>query len=133
VVVERWLGYPRQNRRVVHQKAAPVQITPTPRNLLVDWNATNNTRVHQKFNFLGVEHADPEIYERKFGNELIPSKLLPREADECNSYLSTEEVLAVNQQPKEFVLTGDVKALDLVDKQKVNLSEYLVPKWLFKN
>ena len=83
--------------------------------------------------FKGIFNANPEEYILQYGNELIPSKLLPREANECNSYLSSEEILAVNQQPKEFVLTGDVKALDLVDKQKVNLSEYLVPKWLFKN
>lgn len=127
------MGYPRQNRRVVHQKAAPVKLTPTPRNLLVDWNATNNTRTHQKFNFLGVEHADPESYEKKYGNELVPSKMLPREADECNSYLSNDEILAVNQKPKEFILTGDVEALSLVDKKKVNMSDFLIPKWLYNN
>ena len=133
VFVERWLGYPRQNRRVIHQKAQPVQLAPTPKNLLVDWNATNNTRVHQKFNYLGVENANPELYEKHYGSELIPTNMLPREANELNAHIPSDEVLAVNQSPTPYQLTGDVEALNLVDKRKVNMSDFLVPKWLFTN
>ena len=132
VTIERWLGYPRQQRRVIHKPAPVLQTVPTPKNLLIDWNATNNTRVHQKLNFLGIEQADPESYERKYGSELTETHRLPKEADGLNSRLPGGEELSVKQKPKEYILEGDVDALNLVDRRKVNLNEYLIPKWLYK-
>ena len=134
VVVERWLGYPKQKRRVTYQKPAQnVQSAPTPKNILVDWEATNSTRIRQKFNFLGIESADAEEYERRFGRDLLETSRLPAYANELNSKLPHDEVLATNQTPSEFILSGDVHALDLVDRRRVNLSEFLIPKWLFRN
>lgn len=134
VAVERWLGYPRQKRRVVQQKQATAfQPAATPKNILIDWNSTNNTRTHQKINFLGIENADPEYYERKYGAELVSSERLPLEANEANARLPRGEELAIHQTPKEFVLEGDVEALNLVDSRTVNLNDFLVPKWLFKH
>jgi hypothetical protein len=128
IVIERWLGFPAQKRNVVHQKAAvQLQAAPTPKNVLIDWEAQDNTAIRQKYHFLGVETADPSEYERRHGHELVETNRLPAFVSELNTKIPNGEQLASNVSQMEFILTGDIDALKLVqatDKNKM-LSDYL--------
>ena len=136
VLVERWLAYDAQRRNVVHQQAAPRTqlVQSTPKNALIEWEAVDNTRVQQRFNYLGVECVEPAEYERRHGGELVETRRLPAIASsEQAVQIPRGETLAVNANAsglaREFILTGDVDALKLVDTRLNNLSEYLVQKY----
>ena len=79
VIIERWLGYPKQKRNVIHKRAqSQVNAQPAPRNVIIDWETNGRVeRVNQNMKFLGVETADPGEYERRFGHELVDSHRLP--------------------------------------------------------
>ena len=129
IVIERWLGFPAQKRNVVHQQAAvQLQSLPTPKNVVIDWEGKDSTEVRQKYHFLGVETADPLEYERRHGHELVETNRLPAFVSELNTKIPSGEVLASNVSQVEFILTGDVDALKLVDKNK-NLSDYLMHRF----
>jgi hypothetical protein len=136
IIIERWLGYPRQKRRVTHIKpvGAP-RSASVPRNVLIDWSSTNNTKIRQRYNFLGIESATAEEYERRFGRELLePSRIpIPFPSELDNSVRNANEVLATNATSHEFILHGDVEALNLVDRRKYNMSDYLIPQWMFRS
>jgi hypothetical protein len=126
IIIERWLGYQKQRRNVVHQRSqSTVSSAAAAKNVIIDWETTGRAEnVNQKYNFLGVETADPNDYERRYGSELVETNRLPPFVNELNSKIPTGEVLASNVTQTEFILTGDVDALKLVDKNK-NLNDYL--------
>jgi hypothetical protein len=131
IVIERWLAHGRQRRRVVHEK--PVQRTQSsaaPRNVLIDWESQDRTQIRQKLNFLGVEQCDPVMYERSHGHELVESARLPAFANEINvtSHIPNGEILADKQhlQSREYILVGDVEALNLVEE---DLTKYLISRF----
>ena len=129
MVIERWLGYPRQKRRVVHQKAAQtVSTAPAVKNVIIDWESHDNVELRQQYHFLGVDTADPLEYERRYGRELVETNRLPTFVNELNHKIPQGETLAANVSQVEFLLEGDVDALKLVDKNK-NLSEYFVQRF----
>jgi hypothetical protein len=131
VIIERWLGYGRQNRRVVHQRAASAPRAQTAtKNVLIDWETKGTADVRQKYHFLGVESADPYEYERRHGHELVETNRLPTYVNELmrETKLPSGEQLAANVSQFEYILTGDVDALKLVDNQK-NLQEYLLHRF----
>jgi hypothetical protein len=84
--------------------------------------------VTQKFNFLGIETTDPNEYEKKYGKELIDSNQIPflDDINELNFNLPLGEKLAVDCVKNEFHLVGDLDALQLIDKSKINLNEYFL-------
>lgn len=132
LIIERWLGFPKQKRNVVHKRAqSQVSTQPAPRNVIIDWETTGHVgRVEQKMNFLGVETADPAEYERRHGNELVTSDRLP--SDIVNKLqVPNGEYLAANNNfdLNEFILTGDVNALKLVDRNRNDLNQYLSHKF----
>jgi hypothetical protein len=131
IVIERWLGYGQQRRRVVHEK--PVQRTQSlavAKNVLIDWESQDRTQVRQNYRFLGVEQCDPVMYERSHGHELVESARLPAFANEMNvtSHIPNGEILADKQhlQQHDFILVGDVEALKLVEGRQ-DLTKYLRP------
>jgi hypothetical protein len=132
IIIERWLSYPKQKRNIIHQKSANTLSAPPPKNIIIDWETvqTHTTDVkNQKLNFLGVETADPNEFIRRYGNELIDSNKLPSFVSELTTKLPNGEVLASNVSQSEFLLSGDVEALKLVDRNKINLNDYLVHKF----
>lgn len=134
IIVERWLSYPKQKRNIIHQKSASSTSVshPPPKNIIIDWETvhTQTTDVkNQKLNFLGVETADPNEFIRRYGSELIETNKLPSFVNEISTKLPNGEVLASNLTQNEFILTGDVDALKLVDRNKINLNDYLVHKF----
>ena len=134
VVIERWLAHGQQRRRVVYdahsQRSKSAAPPPAPKNLLIDWESENRTRIHQKVNFLGVEQVDPVSYERMHGHELVESTRMPSFANELNvtSHVPHGEILADRQhlQSREYVLVGDVEALNLVEH---DISQYLTSRF----
>jgi len=76
IIVERWLPYKQQKRRVIYQKAPPVQ-PPTPqKNLIIQWEGTQ-ARVVKEFRNLGIIKADPNTYVQQYGSQLRPTQGLP--------------------------------------------------------
>jgi hypothetical protein len=76
IIVERWLPYKQQKRRVIYQKAPPVQ-APTPqKNLIIQWEGTQ-ARVVKEFRNLGIIKADPNTYVQQYGPQLRPTQGLP--------------------------------------------------------
>ena len=135
VIIERWLDYPAQKRRVTYEKPATnLRALPTPENLLINWEAKDETKTRQRVDFLGVESADPDEYERRFHSELVESDRLPNTfAREISAQVPHGEQLAANHTNSDFQLTGDVDALNLVDRTKVNMNDYLIPNWLYRH
>ena len=128
VVIERWLGYPKQKRTVVHKRAqSQVNRPPTPKNLIIDWETTGHVdRVNQRMNFLGIDTMDPRDYERRYGHELVDSHRLPGDIVNKLEVPNGEYLAASNNiDLNEFILTGDVNALKLVDKNRTDLKQYL--------
>ena len=75
IIVEKWLPYRPQKRRVVFQRAASMQQL-VPRNLIIEWEAPD-VEVVKQCRDLGVVDADPEEYCRRFGKELKKTHELP--------------------------------------------------------
>jgi len=75
ILIEKWLPYKAQKRRVVYQRscAAP---PPNPKNLVIEWEAPD-VEVEKVCKNLGVVAADPEEYVRRFGAELKPASEIP--------------------------------------------------------
>ena len=128
VYVERWLGYSKQKRNVVHEKPAPITKLTSPNNVSIEWDARDRTQTVQHFNVLGVQSMDPVEYERHHNTELIEPNRLPVYVNETNLKVPSGEVLASNIHSHEFQLVGDVEALSLVEETH-NLNQYLRAKF----
>jgi hypothetical protein len=75
IIVEKWLPYRPQKRRVVYQRAGSLQQL-VPRNLIIEWEAPD-VEIVKQCKDLGVMDADPEDYIRRFGGELKQANELP--------------------------------------------------------
>jgi len=83
----------------------------------------------QKFNFLGVHLTDPNEYEKKYGKELVDPDKIPflDDINELNFNLHVNEKLAADTaNHKEISYVGDLEALKLIDRNKINLKEYFL-------
>jgi hypothetical protein len=76
IIVERWLPYKQQKRRVIYQKAPPVQPPAPQKNLIIQWEGTQ-ARVVKEFRNLGIIKADPGSYVQQYGSQLRPTQGLP--------------------------------------------------------
>lgn len=131
IIIERWLGYNKQKRNIVHQRAASQHTAAAAtKNVLIDWETQGNAEVRQKYHFLGVETADPYDYERRHGHELVETNRLPHYVNDLmrETKLPSGEQLAANVSHVEYILTGDIDALKLVDNKK-NLQDYLLHRF----
>ena len=75
IIVEKWLPYRPQKRRVVYQRSATAQ-SIVPRNLIIEWEAPD-VEVVKQCKDLGVVDADPEDYMRRYGGSLLQRHELP--------------------------------------------------------
>ncbi|CAF1237693.1 unnamed protein product [Adineta steineri] len=76
IIVERWLPYKQQKRRVIYQKAPPIQPPAPQKNLIIQWEGTQ-ARVVKEFRNLGIIKADPTTYVQQYGAQLRPTQGLP--------------------------------------------------------
>lgn len=76
VIVEKWLPYRPQRRRVIHQRAGQVAQQFIPRNLIIEWEAPD-VEIVKQCRDLGTIDMDPEEYVRRYGSELKQTHELP--------------------------------------------------------
>lgn len=70
VIIEKWIPYPKQRRRVVYEGARTRSTTLTPqRNLVINWEQ-QPTVVKKGIRYLGVTTADPADYRARYGSSL---------------------------------------------------------------
>ena len=114
--------------QLYNTSAHPASVSPS-KNIIVDWETASASApqmiVNQKLSYLGVHIADPKEYERRYANELVDTHDIPFDTDDLNFNLPHGEKLASEVSTHaEFQLVGDVDALKLIDRNKVNLKEY---------
>ena len=131
IIIERWLSYPRQIRNVVYDPCVNQNMASkyeTPQNLIIDWDFIEE---NEQVNFLGVETMDPNEYAQKHLSELVESHLIPELSAEIDVG-PEKELLAANMAKRnesdEFIYTGDLQALQLIDKNHDDLNKYLHAK-----
>lgn len=76
ILIEKWLPYKNQKRRVRYEKGCGQQ-AENVRNLVIEWEAPE-AEVEQVCVNLGVENADPEEYIRRYGSELKQACEMPQ-------------------------------------------------------
>lgn len=132
VIVERWLPYKEQKRKVILVKPSqPDPITPKPKNVIIQWESPKVV-VNKKFEDLGIVRADPIDYVHKYGPSLRPPDELPKFAKQIKPPKGI--VLAADKKtPPKVKLEGDIHALELIDLEKHNLTEYRDYLKTFKN
>jgi len=96
IVIEKWLPYERQKRRVIYQPPTFVAGPPEKqKNVIVQWQVPNSV-IKKQVRYLGVERTDPNDYIAKHGSSLKDSVELPRfalEADYVNKTAAMSEEL----------------------------------------
>ena len=122
ILVERWLPYIPQKRRVIFQAAPQDPIVVKPKNIIVQW-AAPKTVVRREVKYLGVVRADPATYINQYGSSIRQSTQLPDIVNQINT--PNNLVLAANVEYSGLhELEGDLHALNLVDLDKVGLGQY---------
>ena len=131
IIIERWLSYPKQNRKVIYQPNIVEENTlkyKTQPNLIIDWISES---LNKKIKFQGIEIVDPNEYASKYANELIGSDHFCGLIDDYE--IPDNEILASHQnsnnQSNKFILTGDTEALNLIDKNNDDINKYLYEKF----
>jgi hypothetical protein len=81
VLIEKWLPYRPQRRRVVFQRSCR-PTPPNPRNTIIEWEAPD-VEVEKVCRELGVVDADPEEYVRRYGPELKRREDIPNLCPSC--------------------------------------------------
>ncbi|RNA32766.1 hypothetical protein BpHYR1_046786 [Brachionus plicatilis] len=121
ILIERWLPYSRQKRKVVIQHSDGNKILEKPRNLIIQWDRPSVT-VKKHIKHLGVIKADPKEYQDRFGKTLYRPEELPLFAKEIKNPNGLD--LAADASDTTCELVGDVEVLKLVDLNKEGLGEY---------
>ena len=122
VIVERWLPYEKQERRVIVQKPA-CETAPAEKqkNLIIEWEPTQ-ANTEKKIQILGVESADPNEYIAKYGPTLKTKSELPKFALNVKGPDGVD--LDETSESKDHRLVGDLEGLNLIDLDKEGLSMY---------
>lgn len=102
IIIEKWLNYPKQRRRVIYEGARTRSTTLTPqRNLNIVWEQ-QPTVVKKGIRYLGVSTVDPVEYRSRYGSSLRSSSDMPSFVldHERISKLSAQDV----KYTKDFVI-----------------------------
>lgn len=125
VIVERWLPYEKQERRVIVQKPCEQPAPEKPKNLIIEWEP-NTANTEKKIQILGVETADPNEYIAKYGPTLRTKAELPKFALNVKGPdgINLDDASVDTSSSKDHRLVGDVDGLNLIDLEKEGLSMY---------
>lgn len=111
IIIERWIPYGASaKRKTVVQRAEAVREYPKPRNIIIQFEASQ-VRVIRQFQRLGVTQEDPQAYIQRYGAELFDAQTLVQQAraagvvEDIVSDDSWQEV--ANQRFFRLVPTGD--------------------------
>ena len=89
------ISSPPTRTRCVYYRPAPNVYYPI-KNVLIQWESPD-VEIIQRFHYLGVEQADPVLYEAIYGRTLVNASQLPPEA--LRFPTPRGEVLACNSDP----------------------------------
>lgn len=123
-MIERWLPYTQQKRRVIFQgPQCQCPVVCPPKNVVVQWESPK-ARVKKEVKYLGVIRANPCEYVNQYGDSLLASDALPAVVNEVPT--PDDLTLAADApQPNTLPeLEGDVSALKLIDLDSEGLSAY---------
>lgn len=131
LLIERWLPYPKQKRKVVFKKEKSLNtVYERPKNVIIEWEAPE-ILIKKDIKYLGVVKADPEEYSKKY-TKLVNAEDLPEFVKEVKPN-QMELAGDRNSGIHIYELEGDVQALDLIDLEKEGLEEYIEYKNKLKN
>ncbi len=124
LLIERWLPYPKQKRKVVYTKEeSPDLIYENPKNVIIEWEAPT-ILVKKDIKYLGIVKANPDEYSKRY-SKLVDPQDLP---DFVRDVKTPKQIKLASDQTfsSEFYeLEGDIDALDLIDLEKEGLGEYV--------
>jgi hypothetical protein len=122
LIIERWLPYEEQKRKVVYVKPSePEPVAQKPKNLIIEWDAPKVV-VNRQIKDFGIIRADPNEYKQRYGATLKTANELPafiKSIEPPNSPIT-------KQKPNNTIyeLEGDIEALKLIDLDAHGLSDY---------
>lgn len=122
IFLEKWLPFKQQKRRVVFQPAEPDCVLPSPRNLVIQWDAPE-VEITREYKNLGTHLANPDEYVRRYGSELLRHE----EFKQAAARIGAPDSVVVSDSHKELglpELEGDLQALSLVDVTRTDLAAY---------
>lgn len=124
IIVERWLGYPQQRRRVVFERRVePESYYEKTRNTIIEWESPQ-VRVTRKYFDLGLVRANPDEYFANYSTSLKDVGQMPEFVRTVrppqNLFLATD----FGTQYQVPVLEGDLFALSFIDLEREGLGEY---------
>jgi len=141
IIIEKWLPFPKQRRRVVYEGSHSVNYAGPNRvkNTIIQWESPAPV-IKKGIRYLGVSDADPNEYRARYGATLKHSSELPHfvidheniskysadvpvkytrdlefEVNKLSSSIYRSAHLATNSNTVE--LYGDVEALKLLDRE----------------
>lgn len=122
VLIERWLPYVEQRRKVIFQKAPPDPVVCKPKNIIVQWEAPD-VCVKKDIKHLGVICANPCEYIQRYGSSLKKACELPQFVKDIKPQCGVE--LAANKKAYGVPeLEGDICALNLINLECEGLGMY---------
>lgn len=95
VIIERWLPYHQTKRKIIHEKAKPLDPPARVRNKIIEWRSPEVELVKQ-VRKLGVQKFDPQHYYTQHGDQLYTTEFVQRKLGELG--LQEELVLMQEQQ-----------------------------------
>ncbi len=124
IIVERWLPFKQQKRRVVYQRPAPEPVYEKVKNVIIQWDPPKVV-VNREFKDLGIVRADPDEYIAKFGPTLKKLEEMP---DFVKDIKLPQDLLLAAQVPSltTHELEGDLHALNLIDLEKCFFFNFLI-------
>jgi hypothetical protein len=76
-LIDRWLPYTQQKRKIIYQPPPPDPFCRVSRNAIIQWQ-TPKIVIKRRIKNLGVIHAEPSEYVSKYGNSLKTFYQLPQ-------------------------------------------------------
>ena len=123
VLIERWLPFTPQKRKVIYSKPQePDPIVVKPRNVIIQWEPPK-VKIEKVYKDLGVVRANPAEYVAKYGDVLKPADQLPSFVKSIKSD-SGIKLAAENEPSTQHELVGDIHALRLIDLEREGLDQY---------
>lgn len=77
VLIDRWLPYTQQKRKIIYQPPPPDPVCHVSRNAIIQWG-TPTVVIKRRIKNLGVIHAEPSEYVSKYGASLKTFYQLPQ-------------------------------------------------------
>lgn len=115
VILERWLPYKDQKRKIILNPKPDDPIQLIPKNIIVEWKRIECSSIKTDIKNLGVEKADPVKYAETYGESLVAAYEMPEIVNEVKR--KHDIPLAADKINHKYYmeLEGDIHALKLFD------------------